>query len=77
MTEAVILLRKSMDWFLYDNGLRHEGFKEYLFIRCFQINLKKTLPVKSYKSIKFTLNHINVLHYSKNNYFRTARKALL
>ena len=25
MTEAVInLLRKSVDWFLYDNGLRHE-----------------------------------------------------
>ena len=24
MTEAHILLRKSMDWFLYDNDLRHE-----------------------------------------------------
>ena len=24
MTEAVIMLRKSMDWFLYDNGPRHE-----------------------------------------------------
>ena len=66
-----------MGWFLYDNGLRHERVKEYLFIRCFQINLQKTLPVKSYESIKFTLNHIYVLHYSTNNYFRTARKALL
>ena len=29
MTEAVIiyLLCKSMDWFLYDNGLRHERVK--------------------------------------------------
>ena len=33
MTEAAIiqkpvhLLRKSMDWFLYDNGLRHERVK--------------------------------------------------
>ena len=27
MTEAVILLRKSMDWFVYDNGLRHQRFK--------------------------------------------------
>ena len=30
MTEAVMkddLLRKSMDWFLYDNGLRHERVK--------------------------------------------------
>ena len=35
MTEAVIIQnqsidspRKSMDWFLYDNGLRHERVKE-------------------------------------------------
>ena len=27
MTEAVIILRKSLDWFLYDNGLRHERVK--------------------------------------------------
>ena len=27
MTEAVIIQSKSMDWFLYDNGLRHEGVK--------------------------------------------------
>ena len=36
MTEAVIyrnqsidLLHKSMDWFLYDNGLRHERVKYF------------------------------------------------
>ena len=27
MTEAVDVLRKSMDWFLYDNGLLHERVK--------------------------------------------------
>ena len=28
MTEAV-LQRKLMDWFLYDNGLRHERVKHF------------------------------------------------
>ena len=32
MTEVVIidLLPKSMDWFLYDNGLRHERGKQVI-----------------------------------------------
>ena len=37
MTEVVIIrnqsidmLRKLMDWFLYDNGLRHERVKDLL-----------------------------------------------
>ena len=25
--QSIDLLRKSMDWFLYDNGLRHERVK--------------------------------------------------
>ena len=29
--QSIHLLRKSMDWFLYDNGLRHERVK-----RCFK-----------------------------------------
>ena len=29
MTEAVII-RKSVDWFLYDNGLRHERVKVFI-----------------------------------------------
>ena len=28
------LLRKSMDWFLYDNGLRHERVKDEVIILC-------------------------------------------
>ena len=43
MTEAVIiLLCKSVDWFLYDNGLCHEGIKSsflsqniYVFVTTF------------------------------------------
>ena len=26
--QSIYLLRKSMDWFLYDNGLRHERVKQ-------------------------------------------------
>ena len=28
--QSIDLLRKSMDWFLYDNGLRHESVKNKL-----------------------------------------------
>ena len=28
--QSIDLLRKSMDWFLYDNGLHHESFKHDL-----------------------------------------------
>ena len=34
MTEAVVIQKiksKSMDWFLYDNGLRHEKLKIFRF----------------------------------------------
>ena len=36
MTEANLLC-KSMDWFLYDIGLRHERVKLYIVV-----NMKKT-----------------------------------
>ena len=42
MTEAVLVQKpvdlqsKSMDWFLYDNGLRHERVKEKNRRRIFQ-----------------------------------------
>ena len=51
MTEAVIiqnqsiyLLRKSMDWFLYDNGLRHERVK-YNMSQDGQTPCKKTCSI--------------------------------
>ena len=28
MTGAVVIQKQSMDWFLYDNGLRHERVNE-------------------------------------------------
>ena len=31
--QSIDLLRKSMDWFLYDNGLRHERVNNLLIIR--------------------------------------------
>ena len=42
MTEGIIiyLLRKSMDWFLYDNGLRHKRAKK---IHMRQINRSNLL----------------------------------
>ena len=32
LVESIDLLRKSMDWFLYDNGLRHERVKTKIII---------------------------------------------
>ena len=29
--QSIYLFRKSMDWFLYDNGVRHEKVKCFLF----------------------------------------------
>ena len=33
--QSIDLLRKSMDWFLYDNGLRLESVKEFDFLTIF------------------------------------------
>ena len=55
MTEAVIiryLLRKSMDWFLYDNGLRHERVKHVNFSH----------EIRSLLSIKYSSNFSNILN---------------
>ena len=30
MTEVPVILRQSMDWFLYDTDLRHERVKDIL-----------------------------------------------
>ena len=68
MTEAIIiyLLRKLMDWFLYDNGLRHERVKGY-----FQEVQKETSGIKSVKMFKLLLNA-----FSKTNYFQKPPLAL-
>ena len=41
MTEAVIIW-KSMDWFLYDNGLRHER------VKLLGVKIGKQLKLKSH-----------------------------
>ena len=33
-TQSIDLLRKSMDWFLCDNGLRHERVKSNSYLHC-------------------------------------------
>ena len=55
MTEAVIiyLLRKSMDWYLYDNGLRHERVKDLYLLKS-QTSIKEHLAVNHLRK-KFPL----------------------
>ena len=46
--QSIELLRKSMDWFLYDNGLRHERVKQA------QILFKKL------QNINYDFFHVNI-----------------
>ena len=50
--QSINLLCKSMDWFLYDNGLRHEKVKK---------QTSKNVPVTTFKKEK-----LNVLKKLKN-----------
>ena len=34
-------ISKSVDWFLYGNGLRHERVKFFLFVRDCELRVKK------------------------------------
>ena len=40
--QSIDLLHKSMDWFLYDIGLRHERVKVLLYSVCLNLNHEKT-----------------------------------
>ena len=58
MTEAVIgrnqsidLESKSMDWFLYDNGIRHERVKVFITHRFLNVRSKETLLFSCYQII--------------------------
>ena len=57
MTEAVII-QKPMDWFLYDNGLRHERVKE-IFVNYGNYNIDGkiifTRPIDSFQLQFFTI----------------------
>ena len=61
--QSIDLQKKSMDWFLYDNGLRHERVKEliwctndpnvhiHIFRKCWSLILGCFFPVKILKKI--------------------------
>ena len=42
-----LICRKSMDWFVYDNGLRHERFKDFLS-KCYHICSFLWIPVVTF-----------------------------
>ena len=45
--QSIDLLRKSMDWFLCDNSLRHERVKKVCFLCLFNADFKHTLALLS------------------------------
>ena len=58
MTEVVIgrnqsidLESKSIDWFLYDNGIRHERVKVFITHRFLNVRSKETLLFSCYQII--------------------------
>ena len=52
--QSIYLLRKSMDWFLYDNGLRHERVKDTFFWRTSSMAVSPFLTlIRSNYSIDF------------------------
>ena len=53
--QSIDLLSKSMDWFLYDNGLHHERVKLFLFSVGFQ-------PSRPYKMT--LIEKESILQYS-------------
>ena len=60
---SIDLLYKSMDWFLYGNGLRHEWVKDF-FSKCEQI-----------RSTKEIINGKLQFLYSVNAYFLSVYKS--
>ena len=59
-TSPLILFRKSVDWFLYDNGLRHERVNGYL--GSFNIPLKLQMVDTKYGILQ-TLSTKSVQNY--------------
>ena len=63
---STFLLRKSMDWFLYDNGLRHERVKEMRFVTSRLFFLRQFLPKRHYVKDNYWcyLYNINIANIS-------------
>ena len=68
MTEAVIIYKPvhSVDWFLYDNGLRHERVKRLLIIT-FNITAIRIQRSKRSRRVKFSLDGIRSLSINRTS----------
>ena len=74
MTGGVIILQsKSMDWFLYDNGLRHERVKAKFSLILFLTASMDYSILKSSLSSDIQLSSLKLLHkYARIRFFKVA-----
>ena len=49
MKATLTLLRKSMDWFLYDNSLRHKRVKHLIFILLSEMFFASTANIIAFR----------------------------
>ena len=57
--QSINLLRKSMDWFLYDNGLRHERFKKHNIMLEYEVNIFENSMQYCRKNFKYRKKRTN------------------
>ena len=55
--QSIDLWNKSMDWFLYDNGLRHERVKQTRLIKPTQFENSESFLQKAFTVFKFCWFH--------------------
>ena len=55
--QSIDLRNKSMDWFLYDNGLRHERVKQTRLIKPTQFKNSESFLQKAFTVFKFCWFH--------------------
>ena len=80
-----LICRKSMDWFVYDNGLRHERFKDFLS-KCYHICSFLWIPVvtfteeilngKSHFFVQWQLTSETEIPHFQISHWRIIRKAM-
>ena len=72
--QSTDLLRKSVDWFLYDNGLRHEIFNGKFHFLCSDVEyFRRVKLAKCDKNIHYNtvikLRKFDILKYLKHLWF--------
>ena len=75
--QSIDLLRKSMDWFLYDIGLRHERVKKIASGWNFNgfCHFKWILRIQIYSHAKWTIQNFRKLnHYERNIFWGIGQK---